>query len=54
MINRFATEVLPSLSKCTELHHRPAPAGQRIARTAPSCAVGNTALAMAHDDWSEF
>ena len=35
------------------LRHRPAPAAQRIARPAPPRAVGNTALAVSNDDWSE-
>ena len=36
------------------LRHRPAPATQRITRPAPPRAVGNTALAVSNDDWSEF
>lgn len=36
------------------LRHRPAPAAQRTARPAPPRAVGNTALAVSNDDWSEF
>ncbi|PAV93493.1 hypothetical protein WR25_20082 [Diploscapter pachys] len=55
-IARFRVGEAPvgTVAPVAMLHHRAPPAAQRIARPAPPRAVGNTALAVSNDDWSEF